>query len=103
MEGDAGAPLNDKELSILPHIYNEVKNPCQEGIDEIEKQGFYVVDGEGDNTTPLVENKECAFVVFDEKNTAKCSIEQAYHAGKVDFQKPISCHCFNKNSALPRF
>lgn len=95
VEGDAGAPLNDKELSILPHIYNEVKPYMrQEGIDEIEKQGFYVVDGEGDNTTPLVENKECAFVVFDEKNTAKCSIEQAYHAGKVDFKKPISCHLF---------
>ena len=37
-----------------------------EGIVEIEKQGFFVVDGDGDNTTPLVNNKECAFVVFDE-------------------------------------
>ena len=95
VEGDAGAPLTDKELSILSDIYNEVKPYMrQEGIEEIEKQGFYVVDGDGDNTTPLVENKECAFVVFDEKNIAKCSIEQAYHAGKVGFKKPISCHLF---------
>ena len=95
VEGDAGAPLTDKELNILPIIYNEVKPYMRnEGIAEIEKQGFFVLDSDGDNTTPLVNNNECAFVVFDEKNTAKCSIEQAYHAGKVDFQKYISCHLF---------
>ena len=56
-----------------------------EGITEIEKQGFFVIDGDGDNTTPLVNNKECAFVAFDENNIAKCTIEQAYNDGKDKF------------------
>ncbi len=95
VEGDAGAPLADKELDILPNIYNEVKSYMRtEGIAEIEKQGFFVLDGDGDKTTPLVKNKECAFVVFDENNIAKCSIEQAYNDGKINFKKPISCHLF---------
>ena len=95
VEGDAGAPLTDKELNILSHIHNQVKPYMRaEGIAEIEKQGFFVVDGDGDNTTPLVNNKECAYVVFDENGIAKCTIEQAYNDGKTDFKKPISCHLF---------
>lgn len=95
VEGDAGAPLTDKELDVLPHIYSDVKPYMrEEGVVEIEKQGFFVVDGDGDNTTPLVNDKECAFVVFDENDTAKCTIEQAYNDGKIDFKKPISCHLF---------
>ena len=39
VEGDAGAPLTDKELDVLPNIYNEVKSYMRtEGIAEIEKQ-----------------------------------------------------------------
>ena len=95
VEGDAGAPLTDNELEVLPNIYNEVKSYMRtEGIAEIEKQGFFVVDGDGDTTTPLVNNKECAFVAFDENEIAKCAIEQAYNDGKIDFKKPISCHLF---------
>ena len=95
VEGDAGAPLTDKELEILPCIYKKVKPYMRnEGITEIEKQGFFVIDGDGDKTTPLVNNKECAFVVFDENEIAKCTIEQAYNDGKIDFKKPISCHLF---------
>ena len=95
VEGDAGAPLTDKELDVLPYIFNEVKPYMQtEGVNEIEKQGFFVVDADGDNTTPLINNKECAFVVFDENEMAKCTIEQAYNDGKIDLKKPISCHLF---------
>lgn len=95
VEGDAGAPLTDKELDVLPYIFNDVKPYMRtEGAKEIEKQGFFVVDADGDNTTPLVNNKECAFVVFDENEMAKCTIEQAYNDGKIDFKKPISCHLF---------
>ena len=95
VEGDAGAPLTDNELAILPHIYDKVKPYMRsEGIAEVESQGLFVVDGDGDNTTPLVNNKECVFVQRDQNNTAKCAIEKAYNDGKIDFKKPISCHLF---------
>ena len=95
VDGDAGAPLNEDELDVLSKIFDEVKPYMrQEGIKAIEQQGMFVVDADGDNTTALVNNKECAFVSFDQDGTAKCSIEQAHHDGKIEFKKPISCHLF---------
>ena len=65
VEGDSGAPLTEQELTILPDIYEKVKPYMQhKGIQAVEDQGFFVVDPDGDNTTPLVNNNECAFVSF---------------------------------------
>ncbi len=94
VEGDSGAPLLSGEEKILDDIYEKVKPYMRaEGITEIENQGVAVYDADGDLTTPLVNNRECAFVI-DEKGISKCSIEKAYYDGKVDFKKPISCHLF---------
>ena len=95
VEGDSGAPLESEEADILAQIYDKVKPFMRkEGIKEVELQGFSVIDKDGDLTTPLVNNKECAFVSFDQNGTAKCSIEQAHNQGEVEFKKPISCHLF---------
>lgn len=95
VEGSSGAPLEEDELQILEDIYDDVKPFLRpEGIAAIEKEGFFVVDQDGDFTTTLVNNKECAYVTFDGNGTAKCGIEQAYRAGKVSWPKPISCHLY---------
>lgn len=66
-----------------------------EGIAEVERQGVFVVDLDGDYVTPLVGgDKHCAFVCFDASNIAKCAIEKAYYEGKIKFKKPISCHLY---------
>lgn len=95
VEGDSGAPLELEEVDILAQIFDKAKPFMrEEGIKEIERQGVSVIDKDGDCTTPLVNNKECAFVSFDTNGTAKCSIEQAYNKDIIDFKKPISCHLF---------
>lgn len=95
VEGDAGAPLELQEVNILEETYEKVKPYMRKsGVESIEENGFYVIDGDGDYTTPLVNNSECAFVSFDKDGTAKCSIEQAYNDGHIKFKKPISCHLF---------
>jgi hypothetical protein len=96
VSGDSGAPLSKKELKILDRIYPEVKPYMNEkGIAAVERQGNYVLDSDGDYTTPLVsEGAECAFVYFDEQQIAKCAIEKAYLEGKIDWKKPISCHLY---------
>lgn len=95
VEGDSGAPLELEEVDILAQIFDKVKSFMrEESIKEVERQGFSVIDKDGDRTTPLVNNKECAFVSFDTNGTAKCSIEQAYDKDIIDFKKPISCHLF---------
>jgi hypothetical protein len=95
IEGDAGAPLEDNETSILEKIHEDVKPFMRkEGIEAIEEQGFFTVDEDGDKVTVLVKGKECAYVVFNEKGVTECAIEKAYNAKKIDFKKPISCHLY---------
>ena len=95
VEGDAGAPLDEDEKRILDEIYPKIKPYLRpEGIQAIEEQGTYTLDFEGDLVTPLVNNAECAYVIFDEKGYTKCAIEKAYEDGVIDWQKPISCHLY---------
>ena len=94
VEGDSGAPLLEEEKSILEDSYEKIKPYMRKkGVNEIDKNGVALYDDDGDLTTPLVSNRECAFAVF-EKGITKCSIEKAYLDGKIDFKKPISCHLF---------
>jgi len=94
--GDSGAPLEKDELEILESVLEKVKPyMVKKGINAIEKHGSYVIDSDGDFTTTLVsEGGECAFVFFDENKIAKCSIEQAFNDGKINWKKPISCHLY---------
>ncbi len=95
IEGDLGAPLELDELAILKQIYQEVKPYLSaEGIAAIKEQGFYIKDFEGDYSTPTIENRECAYAIYDENKNLKCGIEQAYLDGKTSFRKPISCHLY---------
>ncbi|RMG55389.1 MAG: DUF3109 family protein [Bacteroidetes bacterium] len=95
VEGDLGAPLEDEELAILEEIYPKVKPFLRKaGIRAIEQQGTWVRDFTQSHSTPLVEGRECAYVTFSPEGVALCGIEQAWQAGKIDFQKPISCHLY---------
>lgn len=95
VEGDLGAPLEEVELPILDEIYEAVKPYLsKEGIEAIEKHGKYILDEEGDYSTTTINNRECAYAIYDEKGILKCGIEQAYLDDKIDFKKPISCHLY---------
>lgn len=95
VEGDLGAPLEAEELPIMLEIQEKVKPfLSKEGITVIEKEGAYILDEEGDYSTPTIGGRECAYVVYDNKGTLKCGIEQAYFAGAISYRKPISCHLY---------
>jgi hypothetical protein len=95
VEGDFGAPLEEEELPIMEAIYPQVAPYLsEEGRAEIEKQGTWVIDPEGDRGTPTIGGRECAYSIYDEKGILKCGIEQAYLDGKIDYQKPVSCHLY---------
>jgi len=94
IDGDAGAPLNDAETKILEAIYPKVKPFLRKaGIAAIETQGTWTKGADGDFETPLIDNKDCAYVIFDGE-TALCAIEQAYNQGEIDWKKPVSCHLY---------
>ncbi|MDE5423840.1 DUF3109 family protein [Ancylomarina sp. DW003] len=94
VEGDSGAPLDDDEKAILEEIYPDIKEYLNEkGIAEIEKQGTSVIDSDGDLVTPIINDKECVYTVF-ENGLALCGIEKAFLDGKISYRKPISCSLY---------
>ncbi len=94
VDGDAGAPLTEEEISILEDDIDEIKPYMTElGIDVINQMGVFEYDIDGEYVTPLVGDVECAFVYF-EKGISFCAIEKAYLEKKITFQKPISCHLY---------
>ena len=93
--GDAGAPLIKEEVEILENVFEKVKPyMSKKGIDAVHEQGTSIITPSGDLETPLVNDKECVYVVFDDKGVACCAVEQAYNAGVIDWKKPISCHLY---------
>jgi hypothetical protein len=94
VDGDAGAPLSKEETAILESIYPQIKPFLRpEGIAAIEAQGSWTTGTEGELETPLIENRDCAYVIYDGP-TALCGIEQAYNQGVVSWKKPVSCHLY---------
>ena len=95
IDGDAGAPLSQEESIILKDIYPKVKPFLrQAGIDAIEAQGTFTTTEDGELETPLIDGADCAYVIFDEKNTALCALEEAYNQGETTWKKPVSCHLY---------
>lgn len=94
VHGDSGAPLTDEEIELLEEGYESLKPYMrQEGRAAVEAQGTWVIDVENDKVTPLVDNQECAYVIFED-GIALCAIERAYGQGDSKFKKPISCHLY---------
>ena len=94
VDGDAGAPLTEDETKILAEIYPKVKPFLRkEGIAAIEEMGTSVIGADGTLETTLINNKDCAYVIYDQK-TALCGIEQAYNQGEISWKKPVSCHLY---------
>lgn len=94
VEGDSGAPVTIEEAAEIQKVYHEVKHYIPESHqEEVNKQGYAVIDIDGDLVTPLVNNRQCVYS-FEEKGILKCGIEKAYLEGKIPFRKPISCHLF---------
>lgn len=94
VHGDSGAPLTVEETKIIEEVYPKVKGYMrEEGISAISEQGLSVVDSEGDTVTPLINDGECAFVVF-ENDISLCAIELAKKDGLISWVKPLSCHLY---------
>ncbi len=64
-----------------------------EGIEVIESFGVFDYDIDGNFVTPLINERDCAFIYYDGE-VAKCAIEKAYFDKKIKFRKPISCHLY---------
>ena len=95
IEGDSGAPLDEDECLKLDEIFEKIKPYMRpEGIKAIELEGTFQIDQDDDLVTPLINNRECAYVYFAEDGGTRCAIEAAYNDGNINWKKPISCELF---------
>lgn len=95
VRGEYGAPLEDVETELLAHSVEAVTPYLRpEGVEAIAEQGPFVEREHGVWETPLVDQGECAYVVFSEEGIAKCGLEVAHKAGAISWKKPISCHLY---------
>ena len=91
VEGNAGAPLEIEEVATLEAQYETYKPyMTPEGIAAVERQGFMVVDDEGDYTTPLVGDAECAYS-YTENGVTLCAVERAFREGRCSSIRSASC------------
>ena len=95
VKGNGGAPLNENEVDRIQNNIEKIKPyMSKSGIETVNREGVYYLDEEDTPATKLIDKKECCFVYFDEDEIAKCSIETAYKAGDINFNKPTSCHLY---------
>ncbi len=90
--GDSGAPLEEEEVGMLEDNYPSYSSLMRpQGRLQVSKDGFSVIDRDGDLVTPTVDGTgECAFTTFD-GDDCFCSIERCFFAGTCSFRKPRSC------------
>lgn len=95
IEGDSGAPLTREEAVLIEKYYSVFEKYIADKYKkEIDKQGYAVVDSDGDLVSPLYNNRECVYTYVNEDGILSCAIEKAYLKGEIDFWKPVSCHLF---------
>ena len=94
-DGDAGAPLEKKEMQIIEENFKQIAPYLSsEGSDVIKNKGKFLYDKEFGWVTPTINNAICAYGFRDKQGIIKCGIEAAYNDGKLNWKKPISCHLF---------
>jgi len=94
VEGDAGAPLEELEISLLEDYLDLIFPYMLYGGKQVTgSSGVFDYDAAGNYVTPLVNERECAFVYFD-NGIARCAIEKAFQEKAIPFPKPVSCHLY---------
>ncbi len=94
VQGDSGAPLEADERRELESVFEVVRPGLRpEALEVIRDRGVWEETSPGYYETTCVGDAECVFVVYDGP-VAKCAIQKAHDAGKIEFPKPISCHLY---------
>ena len=76
-----------EELAVLEREYERFSPyMTEEGRQAVAQQGFFVIDGDGDYTTPLIGDADCAYACR-ENGTTLCAIEKAWREGRTAFSQ----------------
>lgn len=93
--GDAGAPVGNDEIPVLKKAYkllkSELRPPARKVVEE---EGLIKGNNKKGYEINCVNDNECVFVEYTDDDIAICAIQKAYFEGRLDWEKPLSCHLF---------
>jgi len=92
--GEGGAPIEKHEINHLNKAYTLLKNELPEkSTQEVESKGLIRSSKDGLEVA-RVGRSECVFVIETPEKVSICAIQKAFYEGRIDWEKPISCHLF---------
>jgi hypothetical protein len=93
--GDAGAPVDESEISVLEKSYKQLSDRLHpDAVKSAEEHGVVRQQLNGTYEINCVDDNACIFVENDERGLATCAIQNAYYRGELNWEKPLSCHLF---------
>lgn len=93
--GDAGAPVVKGEIPILHKAYRLLKDELRpEAIEVAEREGVVIGSEKAGYEISCVNEAECIFVKYGDNGESFCAIQQAFFEGRINWEKPLSCHLF---------
>lgn len=93
--GNAGAPVSKDEIPVLKKAYRLLKDDLRARAREVvEEEGLVKGDNRKGYELNCTDEKECVFVEYTDDDIAICAIQKAYYEGRMNWEKPLSCHLF---------
>lgn len=93
--GNAGAPVSRDEIPVLRKAYKLLKKDLRPRAREVvENEGLVKGNNKSGYELNCTDDKECVFVEYTDENIAICAIQKAFFEGRLNWEKPLSCHLF---------
>lgn len=93
--GNAGAPVSKDEIPVLKKAYRLLKDDLRPRAREVvEKEGLIKGNNREGYELNCTDDKECVFVEYTDEDIAICAIQKAFFEGRINWEKPLSCHLF---------
>ena len=93
--GNAGAPVSKDEIPVLKKAYRLFKDELRPRAREVvEEEGLVKGTNREGYELNCTDEKECVFVEYTDEDIAICAIQKAFYEGRINWEKPLSCHLF---------
>lgn len=92
--GDAGAPVAEKEVPKLEAAFALLKDELHPLARKTVENHGLVQESQDGLELSCRDNEECVFVSYGEDDVAYCAIQKAYMDGRLEWEKPMSCHLY---------
>ena len=93
--GNAGAPVEKSQIPILCKVFGLLKDSLTiKAKAAVEKNGVVQQGSKEEYEITCVDKGDCIFVEKNSDGAATCAIQNAYHQGEENYEKPLSCHFY---------